>query len=713
MEFAVTHQIPGRLRLTLAVPRFPLVDPQQVEAHLHDMSGVATVSFSPRTGSLLVRYDGTGATRDAILERVATAPLPGSRRPRPLTELKRKERIVVRSGLLLLCRPLIPPPVRPVMALYGAWPIIRKGLASVRRRSVDVELLDAAAVGSALATRDFLTASLISFLLKLGEYLDEWTRSYSRRLLAEMFHTTEEWAWVCRDNGQVRLPLAEVLVGDTVIVRTGCLVPVDGTVLEGEALVNQSSLTGEGLAVLRRPGHSVYAGTAVEEGTLLVRADRVGDQTRAARVVRIIEEADNLKSATQSRSEALAERIVPWSFLASGLVLALTGNPRRAAAVLLVDFSCAIKLSTPLAILSSLALAARQRVLIKGGKYLELLAGIDAVILDKTGTLTEAAPQVAELKAFNGHDRTELLRLAACVEEHFPHPVATAVVREAARQGLGHDEEHSEVEYIVAHGIATRVNGQRVVIGSRHFIEDDETIDVSTASAYVHQLAEQGASPLYLAIGGTLAGIIAIHDPLRSEARPFIEGLKRQGIKRIVMVTGDNRETAAAIAAALGIDEFRAQALPDEKVAVVRELKRQGFTVAVVGDGINDSPALSHADVGISMKHGSDIAREACDVLLQEGSLTDILTAREISKQAMVLIEENFRTIVTVNSTALLLSMTGIMPPVFAATLHNLGTIAVGMRSLAPLKRSVPRRPAVVPEAALPSTAQNVVEQFQ
>lgn len=699
MLYSITHQTPERIRLNLTVPRFPAVDAEQVENHFHDLTGVVKVSFSPRTGSLLVRYDGRETTRAAILECAAAAPLPGTRRPRPVTELETKKSIVVRSAILLVARPLIPPPVRPLVALYGALPIFRKGFAALRHRKLNVDVLDASAVGAAMATRDFTTASLISFLLKLGEYLDAWTRNYSRRLLSEMFHTTEEWAWVERNGEELRLPLDEVIVGDTVIVRTGSLIPVDGVVIDGEAMVNQSSLTGESLTVLRRKGTSVYAGTAVEEGLIRVRTDLVGDQTRAARVVKIIEEAETLKAESQSRSEAMAERIVPYSFLLSGLVLVATRSPARAAAVLLVDFSCAIKLSTPLVILSSLARAARHRVLIKGGKYLELLARVDAFVLDKTGTLTEATPEVADVIAFNGHTRDFVLRHTACVEEHFPHPVATAVVREAARQGLRHDEEHSEVEYIVAHGIATRIQGKRVVVGSRHFVQDDEGVDIAQGEPFLDAFARKGNSVLYMAIGGELAGLIAIHDPVRAESRAFIEGLKQLGIRRIVMVTGDNRETAATIAGELGIDEFHAQSLPDRKVEIIRALQQEGCTVAMVGDGINDSPALSSADVGISMKHGSDIAREACDILLQDGALNDILIARSLSLEAMALIEHNFRTIISVNSAAMLLSITGAMPPVYAATLHNLSTIIVGLRALAPL-RKLDSLPVSVAEAA-------------
>lgn len=686
VDYRIVHDIPGRMRIALALPRFPAVERYGVEGQFRDIAGVEKVSFSPRTGTLLLRHDGKAATRSAILERTAAAPIPASRKPRPETELDKKKRTVVRSGALLLARPLIPPAIRPILAIHGAIPIFTKGFAALRARRLNVDLLDASAVGAAMATREFLTASMITFLLKLGEYLEEWTRGESRRLLSDMFHTDEEWAWVVRKGEEVRLPLDEVVEGDTVIVRMGGLIPVDGIVLAGEAMVNQSSLTGEGLSVAKRKGVSVYAGTAVEEGSLRIRAIHVGDATRAARVVKTIEEAESVKAESQSKSEAMADRIVPYSFLLSGLTFLVTGNASRAAAVLLVDYSCAIKLSTPLAILTSLARSARHRVLIKGGKYLERLARADAFILDKTGTLTEATPEVAEVVSFTGFTREFVLRQAACVEEHFPHPVATAVVRKAAREGLAHAEEHAEVEYVLAHGIASRLQGKRIVVGSRHFVHEDERVDVSAGEPFIDVFAGQGQSVLYVAVGGELAGLIAIHDPLREDAKAFVTALKHGGIGRIIMLTGDNEATARTIAASLGIGEYRSQALPDEKLEVVKGLQAEGYTVAMVGDGVNDSPALSRADVGISMRHGADIAREACDVLLMEGTLTDILAAREISLEAMELIEHNFRTIVTVNSAALLLAVTGVMPPVFSATIHNLSTVLVGLRSLRPLR---------------------------
>ncbi len=689
MEYRILHDITGRIRLSLALPRFPAVDRCGVEAQFRDIAGVENVSFSPRTTTVLICHDGKKATKNAIFERVGAAPIPLSRKPRPENELEKKKKTVISSGLMLLARPLIPPPIRPIMAIMGAMPIFKKGFIALRNRQLNVDVLDASAVGAAMATSEFFTASLISFLLKTGEYLEEWARGESKRLISNMFHTGDEWAWVLRQGEEVRLPLEEVVENDTVIVRMGGLIPVDGLVLEGEALVNQSSLTGESMPVAKRKGLSVFAGTAVEEGSLRICAQQIGDKTRAARVVKTIVEAESVKAEKQSRSEQMADRIVPYSFILSGLTYLLTGNLSRSAAVLLVDYSCAIKLSTPLAILTSLARSARHRVLIKGGKHLENLARADAYILDKTGTLTEATPEVIEVVSFNGYSREYILRQAACVEEHFPHPVASAVVRKAAQEGLTHSEEHAEVEYVLAHGIASRLQGERIVIGSRHFIHEDESVETSVGETFINTFSEKGYSVLYVAIGRKLAGLIAIHDPLRQDAKMFIEALKQSGIRRVIMLTGDNTATAKTIADNLGIEEYYAQALPDEKVEVVKKLQSEGYIVAMIGDGINDSPALSCADVGISMCHGADIAREACDVLLLDGTLDDILIARTVSQQAMQLIEHNFRTIVTINSAALFLAVTGAMPPVFSATLHNLSTILVGLRSLQPLKKEL------------------------
>lgn len=688
MRYRIVHELSGRLRLQLELPCRPAVEKEDVEAHFHDLHGVDKISFSPRTRTLLVRYDGRPTTRQALLRRIVSAPQPRARR-RPLTELEVKKRTVVRSGTLLLVRPLVPPPIRPLMTTIGAMPILRRGARSLWEGDVNVDVLDASAIAAAMGTRDFFTASMISFLLKLGDYLEEWTRKRSRAMLTEMFHTDEsEWVWVLKDGQEERIPLADLAEGDTVVARTGGLIPADGKVVDGEAMVNQASMTGEGLPVTKRKGSSVYAGTAVEEGQILVRAEQVGEGTRAARVVKVIEEAESLKGETQSHGEQLAEKVVPYSFALSGLTFLLTGNLRRAAAVLLVDYSCAIKLSTPLAVISSLAKATRHRVLIKGGRAIENLSRADAFVLDKTGTLTEARPQVVAVTAFNGFSREYVLRQAACVEEHFPHPVAQAVVAHAEEKNLTHAEEHAEVDYVVAHGIVSHVHGQRILVGSRHFINEDEKVDVAVGEEQIAAISKRGDSVLYVAIGGELAGLIAIRDPLREEAAGFVARLREAGIGRVVMLTGDNEATARTVAARVGIDEYHARALPDRKVEIIRSLQEEGHTVVMVGDGINDSAALSFADVGISMRHGADIAKEACDVLLMEGELDDLLAARAISIEAMDLIRENYRTIVGVNSAAMIMALSGQMPPIFSATLHNMSTIAVGLKALKPLKAS-------------------------
>ncbi|MDO3377691.1 heavy metal translocating P-type ATPase [Geoalkalibacter halelectricus] len=688
MRFRIEHELPGRLRLRLQLPRYPEVDEAAVEAHFHDIAGLYKVSFSRRTAGVLLRFDGRPATRAALL-RCAEGMGPHlPLRPAERSELEKKRRIVMRAGTLFLLRPFIPIPLRPLLAVYGALPVLRRGFNAVAARRFNVDVLDGAAVTAAIATRDFLTVSTITLLLKLGEYLEEWTTGQSRKLLAEMFHTEEEFAWVLRNGAEERIPASEVVCGDTVVVRTGGLIPVDGKVLQGNALVNQSSMTGEPLAVAKRPGISVYAGTAVEEGELQILAEKVGAQTRAARVIHIIEEAERLKSPTQSRGERLADRVVPFTFGLSGFTYLATGDARRAASVLLVDYSCAIKLATPLAIVSSLAQAAQRRVLIKGGRYLEALAEADAIILDKTGTLTEALPEVVEVLPFGNYTRDFILRQAACVEEHFLHPVAHAVVQKAAAEGLSHAEEHAAVEYVVAHGIVSRLHGERILVGSRHFVHEDEKVDVTTADEQVRAFTEKGYSILYVAIGGKLAGIIAIHDPLRGEATEFIRALPGAGFKRVILLTGDNEATAATVAKSLGISEYYARAFPDRKVEIVTQLQQQGFKVAMVGDGINDSPALAQADVGISMRHGADIAKEAADVVLMEGTLHDILAARAIARSGLELIRRNYRTIVGVNTAAILLAITGLTPPLFSAMLHNASTVGVAFNALQPLRRA-------------------------
>lgn len=686
MMTEVVHELPGRLRLSLKRRPSAPVDQGRVEVQFSRIPGVEQARYTPATGSLLIRYSGGTHTREQVLRLAETLVLPTIRKAQPPDELSEKRSVLIRSGILFMLRPLIPPPVRIGLAIHGAVPVVLKGLDSLRQRKMDVSLLDASAVGASLATGEFSTASVITFLLNLGEFLDAWARGKSRQLLAAMFRTGDDTVWVERNGQETEILLTRLVPGDTVIVRMGSLIPVDGTVLSGEAMVNQSSLTGEPLAIARRIGASVYAGTVVEEGELRIKAVKTGDTTKVAQMVHIIEQGELLKAEYQSMSERMADRIVPYSFLLSALTLAVTRNPARAAAVLLVDYSCAIKLATPLTILASLATAAKQGILIKGGKYIEQLSRIDTVVLDKTGTLTEAAPRVSEVTAYNGYTPDFVLQLAACVEEHFPHPVASAVVKHAAENDISHDEEHAAVEYLLAHGIVTNLNSKRVVVGSRHFIEDDEQVDLAPAADDVERLGSQGASLLFMAIDGQLACMLALHDPLRSDAPAFVQKLKQQGLSPI-MLTGDTPATAALIAAQAGIDRWQAQALPEDKVQLIQQLQQQGRCVAMVGDGINDSPALSFADLGVSLKHGADIARETADLLLMRGRLDDLLLARQISKEAMDLLKTNFRLIMSINSVALAMAVTGFAPPLFSAALHNAGTVGVAMHALKPLKR--------------------------
>jgi heavy metal translocating P-type ATPase len=649
------------------------------------IEGVSSVSFNHRINTVLVRYTASDGVRGAVLEGIKgmSLSLTTKTRSRESDPLHEKAKAVLVSGALLLSSPLIPLPLKPLVALYGAAPFFRKGLKSLAGGNLNVDALDASAIGVAVGMRDYRTAGIITLLLKVGDYLDQWTRHRSRTMLTHLFRSNGDGhAWVRTEAGDGMVKVSELRAGDVVIVRTGCGIPVDGQVVEGEAMVNQSSMTGEPLPVARRTGAMVYAGTAVEEGTLLVQALNVGDETRVAKIVKVIEESEGLKADVQSHAEKLADRIVPYVFLLSGLTYAVTGSALRAASTLLVDYSCAIKLSTPLAIMSGLMSAAHEGILIKGGKFIEKLSKSDVFVLDKTGTLTEASPRVVEVVPLNGHGRDYILKHSACVEEHFPHPIARAVVKLAQDEGIVHEEEHSKVEYVVAHGIASSIKGKRILVGSRHFVSEDEGVDTARADARIRRLESKGYSVLYVAIEGKMAGVIAVEDPLREDSREFVRQLGEAGVERIIMVTGDTETAAGKAAKDLGLLEYHAQVFPEQKTEFIKRLRVEGSVVAMVGDGINDSAALAHADVGISMKQGSDIAKEACDVLLMEGGLTAIIAARRTSRRTMSLIRRNFRYIVGINSALIGLGLFGLLSPAASAFMHNATTVATAVNSL-------------------------------
>jgi len=690
MNYRIIHELPQRIRICLNLPKRHTSDNSQIERLFSAIEGVKLASFNYRTRSLLVSYNGNNNVRDVLLKKTKEMPFTFAKKENfKQNILEQKKKAAMLAGTLLIARPIIPFILVPLFALYGAMPIFRKGLRATLNRRLNVDTLDSTAIGISLLRGDYLTASLITFFLKVGDYLEERIRQKSRESLSRMFQRRDECAWIKRSGWEMRVNIKDIAVGDLVVVRTGSSIPVDGIVIEGVALVNQSSITGEPFPVPKRAGLTVYAGTVLEEGLLTIKSIKVSDETRVSKIIKVIEESEGLKADVQNYAERLANRIVPYSFLLSGLIYLFTSNPLRAVSVLLVDYSCAIKLSTPLTIMSAMIAASRRGVLIKGGRFIEKLAQANIFVFDKTGTLTEAKPKVFDLLPFNGFDREYILKNVACVEEHFPHPVATAVVKKAEDEGLIHEENHAEVEYVLAHGIASRIEGKRILVGSKHFIYEDNKVDVKCEEPVIKDFMDKGYSILYVSVENKLAGIIAIEDRLREDSHEFLNMLKNSGVQRIIMLTGDNDTTARNVANRLGIEEYHAQILPEGKTEIIKNLKGNGYVVAMVGDGINDSPAISYADVGISMKHGADIAKEACDILLLDRGLEGIIEVREIAQDAMFRIKKNFRYIMGINTTLIGLGIGGMISPALSALIHNATTVIVSASALKPYKYDV------------------------
>ena len=580
------------------------------------------------------------------------------------------------------CTLFLPSPLRIARILWHMIPFVRRGLHCLLRRRVKVELLDALSISISACRRDFGTAGMVMFLLEIGELLEEWTRKKSVADLARCMSLNVDRVWLRTAQGEVLVPVSQVQPGDAVVVRAGGIIPVDGLVLEGEVTVNQASLTGESIPVPKRPGGAVYAGTVVEEGECVLEVKQASGQSRYDQIVHMIEQSEQMKSEAESRAANLADKLVPYTFAGSLLSFVLTRNVTRALSVLMVDFSCALKLAMPLAVLSAMREAGRAHITVKGGKFLEVAAAADTIVFDKTGTLTHACPQVTQVVPFGGKEETEMLRLAACLEEHFPHSMANAVVEEAKRRGLRHEEYHSKVEYLVAHGIASTVNGERVLIGSAHFVFEDEGCVIPEGEQERFDALPPEYSHLYLAIGGQLAAVICISDPLREEAKEVLSALRALGITSTVMLTGDSYRTAAAIAAQVGVDDFRAGVLPADKAEYVARLRREGHTVLMVGDGINDSPALSEADTGIAISDGAAIAREIADITIAADNLWELVELRRIAMALMARIHSNYRFVIGFNGTLIALGVAGVLPPATSATLHNLSTLGVSLRSM-------------------------------
>ena len=573
----------------------------------------------------------------------------------------------------------------PLDAAYTAFRSIRflwKGVRCVLSRRLEVEVLDALSIGVSLLRGDFGTAGSVMFLLNLGSLLEEWTRKKSLDDLARSMALNVDKVWVRSQGTEVLVPLTKVRSGDEVVVRSGNMIPLDGTVLEGEAMVNQAALTGEAMPVRKAEGSTLYAGTVVEEGECVFIAKAEGGSNRYDKIVAMIEESEKLKSSTENRALVLADKLVPWCLGATVVTYLLTRNATRAISCLMVDFSCALKLSMPLAVLSAMRECGSYHITVKGGKYLEALSQADTIVFDKTGTLTRATPQVVEVVPFSGCNEHEVLQLAACLEEHFPHSMANAVVRAAKERGISHEEMHSEVEYIVAHGIASRVGGQRVVIGSHHFVFEDEKCTIPTAEQQKFDALKPAYSHLYMAASGQLVGVICISDPLRPEAAAVLNGLRALGIRNTVMMTGDSERTAAAIAKQVGVDRFFAEVLPEDKANFVQQAKAEGHTVVMIGDGINDSPALSAADIGIAINSGAAIAREIADVTIKADSLEELVALKAIANSLQKRVHANYRFVLTFNSALIALGALGILQPASSAMLHNLSTIGISLKSM-------------------------------
>ena len=686
MKCTILHEGRGRMRVHVCNVRMTLHRADVLEAYLNHHDAIEKATVYERTGDVVLYYRGRRADAVQALSRykfdqpeldalVTTAD------SRKLNQEYQEKMCDLVAGHFFR-KLFLPAPIRAAYTVWRSIAFVWKGVRCLLRRRLEVEVLDALSIGVSVLRGDFSTAGSVMFLLNLGSLLEEWTRKKSLDDLARSMALNVDKVWVRSQGTEVLLPLTKVQPGDEIVVRSGNMVPLDGTVIEGEAMVNQAALTGESMPVRKAKGATVYAGTVVEEGECVFLAKAAGGANRYDKIVAMIEESEKLKSSTENRALELADKLVPWCLAGTVVTYALTRNVTRAISILMVDFSCALKLSMPLAVLSAMRECGTAHITVKGGKYLEALAKADTIVFDKTGTLTHATPQVVDIIPFSNSEKDDVLRLAACLEEHFPHSMANAVVRAAREQGLAHEEMHSEVEYIVAHGIASRVGGERVVIGSYHFVFEDEHCIVPADEQEKFDQMPAEYSHLYMAASGQLVGVICIADPLRPEAASVLRQLHKLGIRNAVMMTGDSYRTAEAIARQVGVDQFFAEVLPEDKANFVQKAKAEGHTVVMIGDGINDSPALSAADIGIAIHSGAAIAREIADVTIKADSLEELVTLKTIANALQHRVSSNYRFVLSFNSTLIALGALGILQPAASAMLHNLSTIGISLRSM-------------------------------
>ena len=696
MKFKIKHEIRGRIRIHMEQKRMTHEQADILLFYLQNIDGVFRADVYDRTADATIHYKGN---RETIIEGLRRFRYEEVEVPNGLLETSGRamnaeyqEKLVDKILFHYGRKFLLPYPISAAYTTIMSAKYIWKGIKTLMERRIEVPVLDATAIGVSIFRSDFSTASSIMFLLGIGELLEEWTHKKSVDDLARTMSLNVGKVWLKTGDQAVLVSSNQIKSGDQVVVHMGNVIPFDGEVVDGEAMINQASLTGESVPVRRTTGNYVYAGTVVEEGEVTVDVKAVGGSRRYGKIAAMIEESEKLKSGLESRAEHLADKLVPYSLGGTALTYLLTRNATKALSILMVDFSCALKLAMPISVLSAIREAGMYKITVKGGKYLEAVAEADTIVFDKTGTLTKAKPTVAEVVSFNGMSEDELLRIAACLEEHFPHSMANAVVKEAVNRKLVHEEMHSKVDYIVAHGIATYVNGERVVIGSHHFVFDDEQCIIPDEHKQAFDELPPYYSHLYMAIGGKLAAVILIEDPLRDEAKDTIDALRSLGVKNIVMMTGDSERTARAIAEKVGVDQYFSEVLPEDKAGFVEREKALGHKVIMIGDGINDSPALSAADVGIAISEGAEIAREIADITISEENLYQLVTLKAISNGLMKRIHGNYRFVIGFNLGLILLGVAGVIAPATSALLHNTSTLGISLKSMTNLLNEQEKR---------------------
>ena len=686
MRFKIEHEIRGRVRLHICQKRMTCRQADQLEYFLTKLNGVISVKVVERNQDVVICYSDNREEMLRAIQRFSyeKAEAPESYLQNSGREMNGEywEKMVNHVVLHYGKKIFLPLPVRTFLTTLKSVKYIWKGVRTLAKCRIEVPVLDATAIGVSMLRGDFSTASSVMFLLGFGEILEDWTHKKSVDDLARSMSLNVSKVWLITEDSEVQVGTDEIKPGDRVRIHMGTVIPFDGIVTEGEAMVNEASLTGESMPVAKHESSYVYAGTVMEEGELTIRVKETSGSTKFEKIVTMIEETEKLKSAVESKAEHLADRLVPYTLAGTALTYALTRNVTKALSILMVDFSCALKLAMPISVLAAIREANAHHITVKGGKFLEAVAEADTIVFDKTGTLTKAQPTVVDVVSFNGDSKENLLRLAACMEEHFPHSMAKAVMDAAKERGLTHEEMHSKVEYIVAHGISTMVDGRKAIIGSHHFVFEDEKCTIPVGKEELFRNLPEEYSHLYLGIEGKLAAVICIEDPLRPEAPEVIKPLRKAGFTQIVMMTGDSDRTAKAIAARVGVDKYYSEVLPEDKAKFVEEAKAQGRKVLMVGDGINDSPALSAADVGIAISDGAELAREIADITIGADDLSVMVTLKEISNGLMDKIHKNYRRIVGINGSLIALGVTGVIQPTMSALLHNTSTLLIGMDSM-------------------------------